>query len=541
MTPPFPSPRAARVAAVLGPAVLGLALHAAMLRSVAAQLYSGEAAGVGRLQWELTQGTFAWDGLARFVLDHTYQYFAQGTAALQAVAFLLSPLLGHTLVAQHAAALVLQACGVMAFAAALLRVTSPGVAALGALVLVLPPTFVATFGLMPYGNHTEFLWVPLLLALAVAAPPERRTWPAAAALGAFMALGQVLYRLDGLASVAALVVLAWGRDRRSWGIALLAGASGLLVSALAFRPLGLSPLGMNPEALGSFPSPRPQLDALLANLTFALQRGIPTLPLGPDGGALHRGLLLVAAGLAAAAWRPGSPGPHRDLSRFASLWAALALAAPVVTNNPFPRYFVHAFVALSLCLVLQLGGPRAGLRRAALAAVVLLALAGAVRAVPFVAPSTWDRPMPDHALWFALEVDALDADEQPFYARILREGRGSPWVGRSSHHSSNLCPRWPGTGPEAPAPTADHCAGWQPGELATVVADVVRRTTPETRQAALEDLGRGAWIRSNRDLLRTARAVEGAEAAAVEAVLRGARDEARRAGTLGGHEAPGDP
>ncbi|MCO4773065.1 MAG: hypothetical protein KDA24_23730, partial [Deltaproteobacteria bacterium] len=168
-----------RAAAVLGPMLVLVCCRGLVLRSAAHQLYAGEAAGVGRLQWALSQGTFEWHGPARFVVEHTYQYFAQGTAFLQVVAAALSPFFGHTFTAQAAAAIALEALGVGLFAWLLLRITAPAGAALGAVALALPPRFTATFALQPYGNHTEYLWVPLAAALILlgrSPASSRRGW-----------------------------------------------------------------------------------------------------------------------------------------------------------------------------------------------------------------------------------------------------------------------------------------------------------------------------------------------------------------------------
>lgn len=518
----------ARSAAVLGPVVLLLTLRAAMLRSSTHQLYSGEAAGVGRLQWELSQGAFEWHGPMRFVLEHTYQYFAQGTAFLQAVAVLFAPVFGHSLLAQHAAAIALEALFVGLVALVLLRITTPGFAALGGVAVAVSPKFVATFALMPYGNHTEFLWVPMLMALfLVGRPAEERPWWVALPLGALLGAGYVLYRLDALACVALLAVLLASRARSRWVLAGLSAALAAATAAATFHPLALTPLGMSTEGLGSFPADGPRLDRVMETLGFAWERGLPAVRLGGSG-LLHRLALLLAFAVAAWSWRPGQRGPRAELARFASLWGALALAAPIATGSGMPRYFIHAWGALTLCLLLLMAAERPAVRRGAASVVLVLSLVGLAEACTLVDRSTWDRPFPSHALWFVLEVDTLDGDELPYYQRLLDEGRGTSWIGRGSHHPSNECPRWPGTGPEPARPAEDHCAGWGEGELRGVLENVVRDAPSDGRDQALMDAGRGAWIRSNRDLSRVRIAVRGLDPSIVEWVVRGAQDEARR-------------
>ena len=61
-----------------------------------------------------------------------------------------------------------------------------------------------------------------------------------------------------------------------------------------------------------------------------------------------------------------------------------------------------------------------------------------------------------------------------------------------------------------------------------VLADVERRTRGDERRRALMDVGRGAWIRSNRKLAAVEAAIEGTSPGLAAAVMAGARDEARR-------------
>ncbi|MCO4769328.1 MAG: hypothetical protein KDA24_04805, partial [Deltaproteobacteria bacterium] len=345
--------------------------------------------------------------------------------------------------------------------------------------------------------------------------------------------------LNALPALALIAVLAARGGRASLGsAAAVAGVTGG-VAALLFWPLGLSPLGWDPGGLGSFPADGPRWERAIDTLHFAWVRGLDGVRLGDDLGRTHRVLLLLGVLGAALSWMPAressppSPGAdarvaRRDIARFASLWAVLALAAPVLTGNGTPRYFIPAFAACTLSLASHLSSSRHGLQAVAGGALLALAVLGGREVTPLIDPGVWSREMPRHDLWFVLELDTLDADELPYYRRILTEGRGSPWVGRSSHHASNRCGRWPGTGPGHAPPDIDHCQGWGPGELATVVADVQRRTTEADRRRALMDLGRGAWIRSNRALAEVARAIEGTDPTLAEPVLAGARDEARR-------------
>ena len=145
---------------------------------------------------------------------------------------------------------------------------------------------------------------------------------------------------------------------------------------------------------------------------------------------------------------------------------------------------------------------------------------------PLVLQGRFDAPLPRADLWWVLQVDTLDVDEQPYYRRIIDEGRGSRWVGLPSHESSNLCTRWPGV--DHPTAGDDLCAGWDEGELVRLVVEVARQVPPSELPGALEDVGRGAWIRSNRSVDAVERAVRGAPPEFTDLVLDGARDEEAR-------------
>lgn len=511
----------------LGAALAVLAARAVLYRAAAHRFYSGEATGVGRLQWEISQGHVPWQDPATFVVDHTYQYFAQGTVLLQAVAWLLSPVFGPTLTAQVAAATLLEAAGVACFAAAVARTVSARAAAVAVLPLVFAPEFVSTFAIQPYGNHTEFVWVGTVAAFVFAAgrAPADRSWPGLLALAALLGLGCVLYRLNVVVAIAAVATLAAGRGGLR---AVPVAAVAFLLAAGTFTWLGLSPLGWS-ESLDSFPAAGPRWAEAPDALAFLWERGLDAVRVGPDGGRLHRVVLLSAvAGATAAWWRDGADDGRGELARFAALWALGSLALPVVSGSALPRYFIPAWTACNLCLAVHLGSERLWVRRGAGAALGLTALLGLVQVAPLVLQGQARAPLPRADLWWFLEVDTLDRDEQPYYHRLIDEGRGSRWVGLPSHSSSNLCPRWPGT--ESPRDPDDLCAGWEQGELARLVVEVARQAPPEERVRALTDIGRGIWIRANRSVEAVARAVEGAPPEFVEPVLAGARDEAERQG-----------
>ena len=527
-------------AACIAPAVLVLVLRLLQVRSSAHILFHGEFAGIARLFRFLDQGTFAWRGIRAFVHETTYQWFAQGTSFLQVVAWLLEPVFGRTLWAHWGAAALLEALAVLLFAATVHRLAGPGLALLGGLALALPPNAVLAWNLQPYGNHNEFLWVPLGIAFWLAGrdPMRRRGWQWVAPV-ALLAAGLVLYRANVFVLAAAAVAIAWPeRARLARSAGFLAATVALAAGLFAF--LGLTPWGTSTEGgLGSFPDPRIAASGALHGLSVAWHGELPAFAPTRGLAYLHRLVLLgavVGAGLAALG-RRGSE-PRSRVALFAAGWGVLALAAPALSDHAIGRYFVPGWCAAMLALVSLLAAVRP-VRRAVVGVLVVGVLAGGVAAARWIDAATWDRTeqLDGIALWFELEVNTVDLDELPFYERIITEGRGSPYVGWSSHFPSGLCPAHPGAaGGDRPYPTTDTCSGWDRGGLVAGLMSVAGRFGHDAdgREAALRDVGRGAWIRANRSVQAVEVAIDGAPGELRRPVLVGARDEAARWAGLGG-------
>lgn len=531
--------RAAALLAILFPALLLGLIRALQIRSAAHQLYAGEAAGLGRLGWELSQGSFEWLGGSRFVSEYTNMYYEQGTIGLQVVALAFAPLFGHSLAAQWAAAALLESLAVLALTALLMRLTSSRLALLGSLVLVLPASFVLSFALFPYGSHTEYLWVPLGVAWWLGSRDlDERSVYWGTALGLFLAGGLWLYRFNGLTALVLFCVVVCSRSRRRWMLAGLMTLVAILAGRAMFEPFGMTFFGMyaNPDESiqGIFPGDAVALNHLAESLTIAWTSGLPAHETLGLSGALHKTLMLGSVLLAGFSWFSAPPESDRarrrhQVARFASLWAALALAAPVLTGSLLPSYFIQGYVAAHLCFVLGLASPKPWIRRLVACVLLVLAVQGGRQAVGYIDLSTWDQELPDYDLRFVLDVRSLDADELPYYRRIIREGRGSHWIGLSSYFPSRLCLRWAGTRGEAPRPSNDHCQGWEHTELGALVADVTSRTVgSRDRDAAFNEIGRGVWIRSNRDMDAVRRATREFPPEASVPILRGATDEERR-------------
>ena len=468
----------ARRLTALGLALAVLVLRVVQIRGAWPIVYHGEFAGIARLGWELDQGAFAWTGLSDFVHAHTYQHFAQGTLFLQLVAAALVPLVGPTLWAQHGAAALLEAATVGLFA--LLALREGGWRGLAAIAFVLVPGSVAFFQLQPYGNHTEYLWVPAALGLALS---SRRAGMWGAGL---LLVGVLCYRGNALAVAAFVAVLL--RERR-WVQAALVPIGALLLSGV-FLWLGLGPLGTG-ENRGALPGMGLEPDRL-----SELQH------LGAVGPwpVAHQALLLGAVVVALVSWvRPMSPA-----LRFASLWGLLAVLVPWLTGNLLGRYLMPAFYAGTLVLVLACRW------RPMWALLVPVVAMGAVENARLIGP---EQPMLPLSVWFELEVNHVDIDELEHWA-ALRDG--SRWVGWSTHFPASACRPLRGSRPgEDPRLGEGTCGAWREGELCRVAEAALGAGA--SRQD-LVDVGRGAFIRGDRQSL-----VAGLRGCDFPEVLDGAR------------------
>jgi hypothetical protein len=142
-------------------------LRALELRTVAHLLYSPELFGLGSLAWDLHAGTFKSTSVFEFISTYQYMQFAQGTLVVQAAATLLGVAFGPNTWAFHFVGIAFEALTVALVATITVRAAGPVLGAVVLLPWLLPPAFVVAWQLMPYGNHTEFLWVPAALAVAL--------------------------------------------------------------------------------------------------------------------------------------------------------------------------------------------------------------------------------------------------------------------------------------------------------------------------------------------------------------------------------------
>lgn len=522
-----------------GGAVVLLAFRALQLRSSIHLVYHGESAGVGRLLWELRQGTFVWEGPRDLFHGLTYFEFAQGTVVLQLVAAALSPLLGLTLWALHGAGISMEAAGVFVLSVLTLRVARWRPAAVVAiLALIFVPRTAQSFHLVPYGNHSEFLWIPALLGLWLHerwGAPAR--WSSVAVPIAVGAVGICCYRMTLPAVGATAVVFAslGGRDRVVQGAVILLGTL-LASAALLMVGLGLPLHAFVPyfHTVAGEASSTP--DMLLDQVRFAALRELPSVDLGAGTAWLHRGALALALGLCAVGFARRASGPV-VVARFASLWALASIAVLAASNQVKAQYLIPSYYALLLCAIVLVVADGSAIRRWITTALLFaLAIAGLIEGLPYVETATWahNRPFRGLELQWRLGLNRVELDELPFYHRLLDEGRATRSVAAVSHHAldGTACRDSVGhrSGPVRPEPAGDHCTGWVPGQLCAALDAVVADPTVPSGSDSAADVGRGAWIRANRSVAQVERGLEGCAEPARAAALQGAVDEARRWG-----------
>jgi hypothetical protein len=532
---PNPLPRGTRVAFVAAFVAALVVLRALELRTVAHLLYSPELFGLGSLAWDLDAGTFKSDA-SLWELVSTYQYmpFAQGTLLVQAAAALLGVAFGPNTWAFHSIGIAFEALTIALVATITVRAAGPVLGAAVLLPWLLPPAFVVAWQLMPYGNHTEFLWVPAALAVALSTDLEqrgRRWW---VGIGVLVAVGIVLYRPSGAAAVAFVGAAALGSSRgvrRRLCVAVTAGiaTAGVTISVLSSR-WSAEPVGG--DAGSSF---LPRLDPTRADPARIEEAwgGAAAFFAAPRvlGGSLpYIGVLAVIAAWTAFVMVAGS-GPRRRVATFALGWCVLALAAPLLFAPPHPEYLLAGFYAVLLGTVgvVGNGAPRWASRGAGLCCL-LLAVAGAVDAASLVRPSSWEqtREYDGFGYTYELALYNLDVDEIPYLSSLVRDRVGDPWIGFSSKTGPEGCLAQPlrhGTGP-LPDPGEAICPGWGPGRLAAPIQALMESAS--ITSGDLQTLGRGAWIVCDRDLRRTEEALEGLSRVTRGHVLGGAVLESKR-------------
>jgi len=526
-----------------------LVLRWLQLRSTAHRLYDPEWVDFITFSEHLRAGTLVTDNLEQFMHAYQHQGASQGVVAVQVGAALLGQVLGPTMWSLHGVTMGAEALLVGLLALLLRRVASRRLAAFGLLPIVFVPSFVVTWQLLPFGNHTEFFFLPALLALFLVGGPlqERPLWHWLLPVLA-VAAGFFLYRVTlapSLAFAAVCLLVGRGRARLLGPLSVVLGlgvAVGML--AIAFGQDTFTPLLGNLSLLA--PRMEPSGNSLLGQLSGGWLRALPRAPRGSSLGYLYAIVLLlgpVLLGLLAVRKRKDLQQPA--LVTYALGWASFGLLMPSLSSALRPEYLLCGVYGMLLCWALVVVLPWQGRWSRPLAAGVLaLSLLGAADSSSYVRPGVWGMTADYEAVafWRKFGLHWVDTDDVPYFARILAEDRADlamsfGWLFVDCHwDTSDAAGRVPG------GRIADlregHCEGWGPGELAAQIL-AYQRLEPELKTGLdtgyMQDggtfnsdaVGRGAWILCNRDLSRLQAALEGLPPQEQEPILAGARAEAR--------------
>lgn len=502
-------------------------LRAAQALSMAHHLYDGEFARLGERALQVSDASFHAPTIHKFVQVTTYMSYGQGTMATSLGTVVFGRLMGTNGWALQATTIAAEALTLFVLVLALTRVARPAWCLAAVLPWVFAPLLAVTWQLLPFGNHSEFLWVPVGLAWFLAAkdPAERPLWHWLLPL-LLATLGLWLYRLNGAALVAFVGVACWNRRHRPKVLSVLVVSLAGVAVVLAFRELA-----GHVESDTLLPGFEPSLAAIGEGLARAvhLLPGTPSALKMPWTAAEHLALVVLIP-LAAVAWFR-EPDPATRLARFASLWGLAALLAPaLLIEQAPPRYFINGFYAILLCLgALLAGGAGRRVRWAALVAALALATTGAADGLRWIDTSVWDqtREIDSIRLWDEAGVNALDLDEVPFYNRIIHEGRGDWMIGWASNFPSARCVLMPLRG-GVTWPRSESCRDFGQGELTPYIPLLLQEQPEPGDPPVLESAGRGIWIRCNRNVDASRRAVQGLPDDQVEAIMQGVLDEASR-------------
>jgi len=529
-----------------------LLLRCLQLRTTAHRLYDSEWVRFITFSEHLSAGIVETQNLELFMKTYQHQNASQGVAAVQIGAAFLGTVFGPTMWSLHGVTMLAEALLVLELALLLRCLGGRKIAALALAPVVLVPSFVVTWQLLPFGNHTEFFFLPSLLALFLVgrAVHERPLWHWLLPI-VVVAVGFFLYRVllaPALAFAAVCLLFSRGRGRALGPLAValgLAAAVGLL--ALAFGRDTFTPLLGNLSLL----APRMELsaDALVKQLSGGWLRALPRAPRSSALGYLYPALLLLGPlllTLLAVVRRKDLREPV--LVTFAIGWAVLGLLMPSLSSDFRPEYLLTGVYGLLLCWALVVVLPwGTGWPRWLLAGVLALSLLGGLDSSRYVRPGVWEATADYEAVafWRELGLRWVDSDDVPYFARILAEGRahlamsfgGGDMVNCKSD-TSDAAGRVPGG--RIAGLQEGHCTGWGPGELAAQILAYKQDYSPETPLTGLDTgymhpggkfdpdaVGRGAWILCNRDLSRLTAALEGLPAEQQELILAGARAEAQ--------------
>lgn len=483
------SQRAVGVAAI-GVALLLVVLRSFQVASLGPLLYSNEFAQLGNLAADLSSGQFdsnmGWRDFYRF---YAYGDHAQGTLFVAVVAAMLAPLFGPTTTALHAVAILCEA----AFAGAAIWAVgrrSLVAAALVSLVLLFPPYIVLAFQLMPYGNHTEFLALPVLLGVALTSQDGRRRVPLLVGLSAISVL---LYRLNLAAVLAAGTAVLVSRRPGALKDAMSCGAGLILgfLLALILKGEGSGPAGLLPH-----------LGLASSQSLLALEKAWTTWPgMGISGTRTVLTGLAALGSLILAIW--GVVRERADLFKtYLVLWFLLAFGAPIVSGYARPEYLLNAWTALTLAglSLPESAGTKMKTLGTLVAALLLSAGLGAgVRAAAAPPSAEYDGVL----LHRNLRLETLDGDDVPFWMDLAATGR---------RHSAGVVTRIGPCNAQFGRSSDFTASDLRSSRCGTCSSEGVGPMLSEQLAADdgldLTDIGAGLWIRCDRDMDEVGRLLE---------------------------------
>ena len=512
-------------------------LRIAQYLSIVTFVYDDELTEMAQLALDLRAGDFHFDGLRFFLQEYTFQPFSQGTILLQLLTAFFSLFTDRVGWALQGSVLLLEGAAFTCFLLLGAKLGDLRGLMLAALLwLVATPASVVAVQLMPYGIHTEFLFVPLAgISFAVLRAPSTwgiKTWIFASI---WMALGIVIFRSNlfpALAFTATVVFLH--RDRTALfalGGLLLAG--GLAAASLQWVSVG----GWSSMPQHASPSNWTPLDAI-SRLPALFSEVVPGPRLSQALSLPWRLMLLLGAPIALIVGIR-SRSPSSLVLVFAALWALIGLAAVVLLGELQMRYTCPPFYALLVCwltLATQ-AAPHSAARKFIGLIVVCLTLGGIADGVRIHHPSIWKQTLSFESVRVGqeLQVRYVELDELPYWQKILDENRGSEWIGGLGDLLGR-CSNLPLTDTRVTGirdPRTLNCQFEESESTAIILRDLEEWNGSEMSiPERLIDMGRGGWIRNGRDLNAMESALGDIPEHQRNLLMTGARDEARRWGQL---------
>ncbi len=449
-------------------------LRSSQVLSELDRIYDLEFTIMGRLALSVAHGTL--DVSDPWALPASYQYmaFAPGTLVTQVLTLLFSVPFGANGFALIGSSVACEVAFLVAWIYCGRSMMSRRWVSLSLLPVLFAPWHAVQWQLMPFGNHSEFLVVPLVALAFYVRAVDIRWWHWLGLL-AWVALGVFLYRLT-LASAAGLALAALTvRGSRRPTAALLITATMACVALLVLRQgpgMGfsgelviqswerLSPMSLWATAWDKLPQ--------LAHPCWGMMTACEPITAPPGWNVAYKSIL---AGFAPLVLWVGYRHPAtRTPAAFVFGWCAAAFLIPIVIQREgltlLPsRYFLATFYALLACGLVALGRGGTRLRVVVAVGFVLLTVGGLDVARRHHHPEKWsaNRQLDVLALGHRIGATRIYLDDMPYYERTLRARRDEPYIHNqaTTHILDNdtlCCPGGDGLLPAVP-----HCLRPQAG------------------------------------------------------------------------------